>query len=379
MAGYIVSLKSFEGLRDCFKDGTYGTVLSNPKKSWLAPHEGTFADYATMKPGDNVFFFRERKIYGIGELVQVGGHCRYLNYPGASNSRSQNYASIRSSLLWNNGPQAARERWICVFRPSPKFLRIGVDMDDVLSSNPAAFRMLRAFWRLSFIKCDDDENQALKDIILKRNFERSDGPDTFETQYEREHLRIGALASGGNYQLDAGDLMTACAKGDQLKHEMTIEAGLLFQLAAVDGETTDVFGQWDYLSHQVVASPFKPLQWVDKMDVFGYATLPSSPRTRVTYLVCEVKKGKAMNHEVDQLMKYVDWVKDEYCHGDYSMIRAFLVAYSFPKPIVQHKDVVAKRIYTVGRRPANSATWNAVTLVRYRFEAATRKLRFERV
>ena len=36
-------------------------------------------------------------------------------------------------------------------------------MDDVLASNPSQFRMLRAFWKLSFIKIDDDENQALID------------------------------------------------------------------------------------------------------------------------------------------------------------------------------------------------------------------------
>ena len=40
-------------------------------------------------------------------------------------------------------------------------------MDDVLSYKPNSFRMLRAFWKLSFVKIDDEENKALKDIILK--------------------------------------------------------------------------------------------------------------------------------------------------------------------------------------------------------------------
>lgn len=30
---------------------------------------------------------------------------------------------------------------------------------------------MRAFWKLSFLKVDDEENRALKDIILKRNEE----------------------------------------------------------------------------------------------------------------------------------------------------------------------------------------------------------------
>ncbi|WP_400246667.1 hypothetical protein AB3U99_07445 [Niallia sp. JL1B1071] len=44
-------------------------------------------------------------------------------------------------------------------------------MDDVLASNPDKFRILRAFWKVSFIKIDDEENKALRDIILKRNEE----------------------------------------------------------------------------------------------------------------------------------------------------------------------------------------------------------------
>jgi hypothetical protein len=377
MAGYIISLDSSEGLHECFHDGVYGTVLPEPTTYWRTSHEGTFADYASMAPGDNVFFFLDRKIYGVGELVRVGDHCRYLNFPGASEPRSKDYQSTRKALLWDIGPQATSVRWICTFKPSPRFFRHGVDMDDVLSSNPAAFRMLRAFWRLSFIKCDDEENQALIDIILKRNLaESGDNPDLFETQYQSVHNRIGGQVGAGAYSLDAGDIMKACATGDRLKHEMAIEAGLLFQLAAGDGDTVGTFGRWHYLSHQVVASPFKPLEWVDKMDVFGYAAHPLSPRTRVRYLVCEAKKGEAKKQEVDQLMKYVDWVKDEYCHGDYAMISAFLVAHEIPNPVVQHRLEVAKRIYTIGRRPAVTSTWDQLVLVRYRFEAATRKLRF---
>ena len=39
-------------------------------------------------------------------------------------------------------------------------------MDEVLSSAPEKFKILRVFWKLSFIKFSDTENQAFKDIIL---------------------------------------------------------------------------------------------------------------------------------------------------------------------------------------------------------------------
>ena len=49
---------------------------------------------------------------------------------------------------------------------------------------------------------------------------------------------------------------------------MAIEAGLIHQFSINDPHTCDLFGEWDYLSHQVIASPFKPIDYMDKMDLF---------------------------------------------------------------------------------------------------------------
>ena len=83
-----------------------------------------------------------------------------------------------------------------------------------------------------------------------------------------------------------------------------------------------------------MASPFKPIDYMDKMDLFGYSYLPQFKPTKSHFLAGEVKKDAAKLEHVDQLMKYVDWVKDEYCFGDYSMINAFLVAYDFDKDVL---------------------------------------------
>ena len=49
---------------------------------------------------------------------------------------------------------------------------------------------------------------------------------------------------------------------------MAIEAGLIHQLSIKDPQTCEIFGTWDYLSHQFIASPFKPIDYMDKMDLF---------------------------------------------------------------------------------------------------------------
>ena len=170
MAGYIMTLSDIDSLTYCVKTGTYSTNLGTPKGNWMTYHEGTFADYLSMKPGDSIYFFIKRKIYGIGKLIEIHSECRFLNYIGADRPvdySKKNYKKLEPLL--DEG--AANNRCLCVFEPSPLFFLNGVDMDDALNSNPDRFRMLRAMWKVSFIKVDDDENQALMDIILKRNEE----------------------------------------------------------------------------------------------------------------------------------------------------------------------------------------------------------------
>jgi hypothetical protein len=116
---------------------------------------------------------------------------------------------------------------------------------------------------------------------------------------------------------------------------------------------------------------------MDKMDLFGYAYIPDFKPTKSRFLVGELKKDVAKLEDVDQLLKYVDWVKDEYCFGDYAMIHAFLIAYEFDQSAIQHTCTVGVRRYTVGVRPAQSLEWSNVKLVKYLFNSKFNQLEFE--
>jgi hypothetical protein len=374
MAGYVFGLDNLESLRLYTGSGVYATKLSAPSGSWRVHHEGTFADYSTMQTGDNIYFFIERRIYGIGRLIGLGGDCKFFNFAGAGEPREVGYHRVRGGLLWDEGQASAEQRCVCVFEPDPHFFRLGIDMDDVLSSKPSAFKMLRAFWKLSFIKFDDEENQAFRDIILKRNQSAllcpGEGDSVF--RFEPVHGQIRARLSRGGYGLKDGvsQVLAACAEGAYLRHEMAIEVGILHQLSVRDPDTCSVLGEWDYLSHQVIASPFKPIDYMDKMDVFGYSYVPGFKPTKSRFLVGEIKKDAASVEDVDQLLKYVDWVRDEYCFGDYSMVSAFLLAYGFGQDVVEHTRRVRVRRYVTGVRPAQSLEWGNVSLVRYSFNSA---------
>lgn len=378
MPGYIITLDSLDSLELYIVNGVYATKLSPPTTYWKTHHEATLADYATMKAGDNIYFFIDRKIYGIGELINLHGGCKFSNLPEASIPQPYDYVDKKPFLLWDEGDFSINQRWLCVFKPAPYFFASGIDMDDVLTSNPSAFKMLRAFWKVSFIKFADEENQAFKDVILKFNqnslLEPQEGENVFRSDYLNNHTLISKKLSTSHYNLDVSSILSSCAEDNHLKHEMALEAGILYQLSNKDPDTLDAIGNWDYLSHQVIASPFKPVDYMDKMDIFGYSYIKDFVPTKLKYLVAEVKKDPATTDDIEQLLKYVDWVKDEYCHGDYSMITAFLIAYDFDANVINHKQSVAKRKYTIGRRPARTLDWEDLRLINYSFDKDANKV-----
>lgn len=362
MAGYIMTLDNKESLIQCVKTGTYSTNLSEPDGVWKTHQEGTFADYFSMKSGDSIYFFIKRKIYGIGMITDVKCDCKYLNYIDADIPKTISETEYKNcSPLLPYG--TSNNRCFCTFSPEPRFFELGIDMDDALNSNPDKFKMLRAMWKVSFIKIGDEENQALQNIILKRNEDYLINNTMYYTFDKKVHLHIEKNITN-NHRLSAYNILSSAANGRLIKHEMAIEAALCNILGK---ENDTPFGKWDYVSHQVIASPFKAIDYMDKMDIFGYRYIMGY-KVISKYLVIEIKKGKTETDVINQIMKYVDWINQEYAHGDYSMIEAYVVAADFPEDVIQKRDDECIRNFTKGYRPTQACKWNFVKLIKYEYE-----------
>lgn len=379
MAGYVVTMSSKESIEECFHKGCYGTFMKIKKVNYWRPNqEGTFADYATMKEGDHIYFFYKRTIYGIGKITNIKGQCVYLNYPSA-NKTIPDEQDIGRAILGNGTAEDLNVRLITFFQQSPLFFKEGVDMDDVLSSNPKAFKMLRALWKLSFIKVDDEEDKALYDIMLRRN--KHNYKNKFI--YKLESHKIFEEKIDKQYEFEACDFITYDNDTKAINHEMALELILLSQLKN-DAYTKKIFGNFDYLSHQVIASPFKPIDYMDKMDIFGYSYIPSEKydnnldyKTIDTYKVIELKRYGAEVDVVNQIMNYVDFIRDEYAAGDYDQIKAFIVANSISDEVIARKNEIGKRYYTIDKRPPKSNIWDNLTLIEYKYDATLGKITFQ--
>ncbi|QDP99696.1 hypothetical protein FOH38_03515 [Lysinibacillus fusiformis] len=382
MAGYIFALKSKNKkeieikkvLTEIIESGVYSTNMEIKKDKWNIPQEGTFADYLSMKEGDNVYFFIDRKIYGVGKLVKVEGECKHLNFPGADLPKTESYTTLKSKMILNASEEFLNNRFICTFEPSPYFFEEGIDMDDVLASNPSAFKMLRVFANLSFIKIDEIENKALLDVILKRNEKEIVNAENIFGVSSKIHNRIKQLHNE-DYKASSKNILKLAADGQLIKHEMAIEAGVIDYIV---NNSKCIFGNWDYISHQVVASPFKPVFYVDKMDIFGYKYIPNF-NTISKYLMIEIKKDIANEEVIHQAMKYVDWINQEYSFGDYNMIEAFIVASDFPNEVIELRNEVGKRAFIQGRRPPITDEWTKLKLIKYVYDEQTKNLEFHEV
>ena len=337
--------------------------IASPRKRKLRNKilSSTLGDFVTMKTGDNVYFLSDRKIYGIGQLISIGQDCKYDNYLGASKLIPDCMMQPADYLTEAN----TRARWVFFFRPAPHLFIKGVDMDDVLRYRPAAFRMLRAFEGLSFIKIDDEENRALKEFISLANESAYDDIDNSVFSFN-DSLHI-SLADNDltPYLIHVESALQDQENRAFVFSEMFIESALLEHLTR---NTADAFGRWDYASHQLIASPFKPLKYIDKIDVFGYRFsehYEDSPKLITKYLLVELKKGRIDRAAVEQTMQYVDWICQEYASGDYSKIEAYVVGDDANANISTVVNEIGQRSYIVESHPVKTQRWNDLHLVKY--------------
>ena len=365
MAGYVFAIGGDEDpvsmIRECAEKGIYSTYLKG-----IAPlsFEGTLADYMSMKPGDNIYFFCKRRYYGIGELISIGPDCKYCNYPRSSARVNVRYEDISNDLLVNFGSQSPHYRWLCTFKGAPYFFEEGIDTDEILTYKPNTFKMLRAFWKVSFIKLSDEENASLKEIFLLRRQRETAAQTGIFSERNDIHNAIAAKVLD-RYLIKPADMLHTCTFGSRVKHEMALEAAVVYDLCH---NRVHALGAWDYVSHQVIASPFKPIDYMDKIDVLAMRYLPNT-KIPCKYLVAELKKDVADNATIDQVLKYVDWVCSEYAYGDYEAVEACIIAAEYPEDIAAYYSEVVQRYYTLGSHPIRNKQWNSLKLLRYSYAA----------
>lgn len=318
----------------CIKNGIYATLIKETSNAKI----GTRADYFGMREGDNIYFFFNRCIYGIGEIVSIDDVCAFYN--------------TEDDCLYDEC-DAVTNPFICLFKSTPQFFRNGVDMDEVLLSNPNAFRKLRFFHNMSFNHIDDKENLALKSYIIQKNEEALisfDGHFHYDSSNQEDSYNIiknKFITDKEKYTLNSLSSFlegaTTRSKPFRIKSEFLVE-GMILDYAKRENR---LLGYWDFMSRQYVASPNKPAEYADNMDVFGYRYVKGYKKEGIIskYIVIEIKADEINEDTILQTMKYVDWVCKEFAHNDYSMIEAYMIGYRMKENLLENNEEFYTRNY----------------------------------
>lgn len=338
-------------LEQCILRGTYSAKTAEKGAAFL----GTLADYLGMKTGDDIYFFTERKIYGIGKLINIEDiDCRFRIHPTDE---------LSEELVEEKNPGI--HQFTCTFQPAPYFFKRGVDIDEVLTFSPEKITSLRFFSGMTFIKLDDVESEAIKNVIARKNelFLNAESKDKHFEFSEETHLAIAAKLreSAELYKLSIFDYLKKKTNGN-VTSEYYLEGAIMDLLRDYDSPT---LGHWDFIGRQYPASPPKPSEYEEAMDLFGYRYVPGFSTAVSKYLVIELKVGTINKEHVQQTMKYVDWISREYAKGDYSMIEAYTIGYDKESNIEENCKDIIERNYIIEGRPVTNCKWQNLRVLSY--------------
>jgi hypothetical protein len=357
---------------------------------WSFAMLATFADYSTMRPGDLVFFFSNRLIYGIGRIVDPLGVGRgaFLNFEDAFMAHPPDPDPDQALI----GPAASDEwrrlRVIVPFVPAPAFFKKGLDMDEVLAGPGAEASWGLRFWQgYSFAQLGDQETSNLLDAFLRRFGNLPGGPEAYRLSGPDE-ADLAALFNPAVHQPVSVARIVATdpdnyVEGTRLRSEEALH-GLIAEALAATRDRIDVF-------HELAASPPKPPVWADRIDIMGTRAYPGSSSRAIHFDIVEAKKDPlsgtdaTYDRAMSQVMKYVDFVAANYGGGNYASVSAQFVAADFsPRIASRHAQAnvaaegVVTRSYVLNPRDdPPTLTWSRLELVRYRWDQGSARLRLD--
>jgi len=333
-----------------------------------------------------VFFFKDRLIYGIGEVVGDAG--ALLNYPHSAEPHPPEPRK-EDVLLSTSGWK--RVRVVIPFFPSPAFFKDGIDMDEILSSRGAGESWSLRFWEgVSFKQLGLKETRSLVEAFLRRFYRRPN--DMIGSSRGREELGRyikgkghGALSARGLVARDPGAYLTA---DGVFKSEKMLHAVLVEKLRGA-GKESDIF-------HEVPASPPKPPRWAESIDILATKRYPgASMDFSAHYDLFEVKKESetasslgTLNKVVSQIMRYVDFVAENYADGNYGAIDARYVARRYTERCkramkrwkTELKGMTTRpHVLRVGKNRLETQIWDKLRFLEYEWDDAKKSIELNEV
>ena len=269
-------------------------------------------------------------------------------------------------------------------------------MDELLASPGAESAWGLRFWSgPSFQQLGVSETRMLLEVFHRRFYGT---PNRYMVGQEAQQLSgflngKGALpASLINQVKDTpGDFVR---DNGQVKREAGLHSLLIEHIRTLGPNWSNIASPPDFVDifHELAASPPKPPQYADRIDLFSTRETPMAPGLPVHFDIIEAKRDPILpkrgrtgedviQDSLPQIMRYVDFVAANYAGGNYAAVSASYVANSFSDDIKDafrqaksgqsHLASTINRSYVLSPRDTNPTNvWNDLNLLEYEWDFA---------
>lgn len=365
------------GVRQPAPLGQYGAQAWDPM-SWTDGQLETFADWHSVAPGDLVFFFQDRLIFGVGEVVGLPAHPRQAALTNFADSEiSRRAMPLPAQALYGPTDDAEwfRVRAVILFVKSPALFRVGIDMDEALSAYMAEPWPLHYWAGRSFVQLTEAEARLLRAAFLRRfagqGAELATPPDKVALLGRATALALRPISSAVYINASRNLYVDAASK---FRNEKTLHAALMEQLQANGGAFPLSSPGRSDTYHELPASPAKNPGWVDRMDLVACSVWPGTDIV-TGYELIEAKKDQLSVGPVNtfdrffsQPMRYVDFLARHYAGGNMHSVDVHIVAGSYSPKFLSafHASPTLPRHYSLSPRDRDPIrAWERVRLWSY--------------
>ncbi|MCX9074528.1 MAG: EVE domain-containing protein [Candidatus Methanoperedens sp.] len=297
--GYHIFLVGENNFDICIKKGVYGGIQSHGSVKSNQINSEVIAGFAGIKVGDFAFFYVKNKgIYGLWKIAFEPFH--------------------DVTPIWNDPDQVYPYR--ILFEPIVRKFLTPVAMADVLDLRDKGKIWtfdLGPITKKSHQPITTNEGKELLRLLLRNNPIFVE-PDIIPDPY---------LPSKRNPL----PLTLDCDNNGRLKYEGYLNAW--FMQAFAKGRLKSLIGDYrDFLN-------FVPTSFNKVMDIFlTHVTTIDSVDILHKFTCMELKAGMVSEDDLNQIIKYENWLIRKLADGDSEMVQSILVGIKFDDKVIEYRN-----------------------------------------
>lgn len=296
--GYHIFLVGENNFDVCFTRGVYGAVQSSGTRKSEQMNSEVTASFSGIKPEDFVFFYvRNKGVYGLWKIT-----CEPF---------------YDATPIWSDPGQLYPYR-VC-FEPAVRKFSTPVVISDILDLRDKGRIWtfdLGAITKKNHHPITTAEGKEFIRLLLRNNPVFSP-PGQISQPYVATHKKSLTIT------LD-------CGKNGALLYEGYLNAW--FMKSFTHGKLKELIGEYkDFLN-------YVPTSFNKVMDIFlTHVTTVDSVDVLHKFTCMELKTGAITEEDLNQIVKYENWLVRKLADGDSEMVQSILVGFDFDEKVIEYR------------------------------------------